>query len=322
MKPDLFMNKIIFTHGGGRFGNQLLQEIHLLAYAIKNEFNLINISFWSYEELIRPYESLPTFIKYFKFIFKENNNLSALMRTKKERHLVRILHLLCLFDYRCKSIVFGRDSSTLDYLVAKEMNQESVIYNLNYFKINSVKTLMSGQNFECWDLVLEYKKEIINNLSFNQEFLSIAKCFINNVRKKYDFVVGVFIRQTDYKNFKNGKYYFETKQYIEWIEQIEELYKDKNIAFVITSDQEQNLKMNDHYFFATGYVGNNGHFFESYLELSLCDLVLTPPSTFSMTASFFGGNMIIIKRDCSSISQDDILLDVVDEFVRQKYIYE
>src|SRR5688572_18366686 len=43
---------IILTHGGGRFGNQLIQFGHLLAMAEEQgDLDLINYSFWPYADL-------------------------------------------------------------------------------------------------------------------------------------------------------------------------------------------------------------------------------------------------------------------------------
>jgi hypothetical protein len=42
-------------------------------------------------------------------------------------------------------------------------------------------------------------------------------------------------------------------------------------------------------FFATGTLNAGGHWFESWVELSQCDVIVTPPSTFSATAAFVGG---------------------------------
>jgi hypothetical protein len=48
-------NKYLFyIAGGGRFGNQLLTMLHLMAYSIHNqEITIVNINFWYYLKLIK-----------------------------------------------------------------------------------------------------------------------------------------------------------------------------------------------------------------------------------------------------------------------------
>ena len=40
--------------------------------------------------------------------------------------------------------------------------------------------------------------------------------------------------------------------------------------------------------FGTGSANVGGNWFESWVELSLCDFIVSPPSTFSATAAFLG----------------------------------
>jgi len=71
--------------------------------------------------------------------------------------------------------------------------------------------------------------------------------------------------------------------------------ENEDTGFLIASDETQDpTKFDDkRYHFATGEGIGSNHFLESFVELSLCDLVLTPPSTFAVFAAFLGDIPIV-----------------------------
>src|ERR1019366_8455995 len=102
--------------------------------------------------------------------------------------------------------------------------------------------------------------------------------------------VGVHIRQSDYRQWDNGRFYFSTAQYAGWIRQLVDLHPGRRIAVVVASDEWQDPAQfaGLPIYPATGNPNAGGHWFENWIELSLCDIVVCPPSTFSATAAFLG----------------------------------
>lgn len=78
-----------------------------------------------------------------------------------------------------------------------------------------------------------------------------------------------------------------------------EAYADKfpsqNVGFVIASNepQDESLFSDDIFNFTTGIAGGSGHYMESFTELSLCDEILMPPSTFSLFAAVLGACPVV-----------------------------
>lgn len=70
----------------------------------------------------------------------------------------------------------------------------------------------------------------------------------------------------------------------------EQYHANSKVCFVIASDDVQNMDefKNHDVYFSTGSKSMGGHFAESLAELSLCDLIVSPPSTFGVLASFLG----------------------------------
>jgi hypothetical protein len=99
-----------------------------------------------------------------------------------------------------------------------------------------------------------------------------------------DILIGVHIRRGDYKNFENGRYYYENKIFINNMLKLKDLFPDKKLTFLICSNEKINLNefknLNVHL--------GTGHFIEDLYSLARCNYIIGPPSTYSMWASFYG----------------------------------
>ncbi len=60
--------------------------------------------------------------------------------------------------------------------------------------------------------------------------------------------------------------------------------------------------------FATGIAVGKGHYLESMAELSQCDMIMTPPSTFGVWAAFLGDIPILPLCDPSQVVSKQNLL--------------
>jgi hypothetical protein len=135
------------------------------------------------------------------------------------------------------------------------------------------------------------KKYFIANHSFVQSLIQPEKKIrisaaekIASLRQKHTIIVAVHIRRGDYKNFLNGKYYFEDAVYHRYMLQLNVLFGGNNILFYIFSNEQIQTE---------NYEGINLHFDRSQTaagdmwSMANCDYIIGPVSTFSMWASFW-----------------------------------
>jgi Glycosyl transferase family 11 len=296
---------IIFTHGGGRFGNQMFSYAHLLAFSLEHKnIDFINIACWEYSDLLtatytnficsrcldrnRHYSwyLLYLFCKYLSI--KNNTTLKNI-----------IIHLLYFYGgnyfakyYHAQSLLVKKPWTNETLLAAKTLPNLDLANPESFDLINQANiTFLSGWELCDWKLVEKHQIEIRNSLQINQKYTEISQSFISDLRKKYNLIIGIMIRQGDYQQWEDGKYYFTTEQYINWINQINEILQHQGkIGFVIASDTKQELSTfnNPSIHCTTGIAGGQGHYIESLVQLSLCDAVVSPPSSFSMWATFLG----------------------------------
>tara|TARA_Y100000739_G_C20595060_1_gene459914 strand:- start:1216 stop:2160 length:945 start_codon:yes stop_codon:yes gene_type:complete len=185
---------LIFSSGGGRLGNQLLNIYHLMAI--------------SYEYQIKVFKINDSYIssrrKYIMFSIEKNNNNWKLVNEKSNNYFIRLFilkvlirgyHFLYNFLPNYKSYKIGSKNNFPRYLFGKNLGNN---FNLSTL-VNEAKKkniIVSGWGLRDWDLVLKHKKSIIQN---------VKKCFenIHNINQfiNEDYLF-VHIRRTDFLSVK------------------------------------------------------------------------------------------------------------------------
>lgn len=297
---------IIFTHGGGRLANQLTNYAHLFAFWTENkeEFDVINLAFGPYSELFENIKSstvgyLPenhgrftlTISIFKRFMVSRENNTRTLLN-----QVVRLFHLLFGLMPGMQSIKKGVSPNYLPYLYGRRIDA------LDFQSAESMKefhaagvTLLAGWPIRSWPLFEKHQNEIRRFFAVNRAYKDNADSFVARVREQKRLLIGVLMRQDDYRIWNDGKYFFSSEQYADWMLQLTTLFPDKDLGFVLASDEEQSRDVFKGLpiFYSTGQKLGSAHFIESFTELSLCDYVMTPPSTFGIWAAFLGNVPII-----------------------------
>ncbi len=188
---------LIFSSGGGRLGNQLLNLIHLSAI--------------SYEYNINVYKISDLFItgKNRSFIFRINENQvnweivsSYSEKTKRKRYFlkifIRLIHLYYFLSPNKISYKLGSKKNLPKFLFGKSLKSD--FSKIKFFKEARKKNIvLSGWGFRDWDLVLKHKESIVKN--FNNGFSSLI-----NIKEKIDKeYLFVHIRRSDFLKVKKFK---------------------------------------------------------------------------------------------------------------------
>ena len=114
-----------------------------------------------------------------------------------------------------------------------------------------------------------------------------ADALMADIRKEADLVVGVHIRHGDYKTFYDGRFYYTLEEFHQYMQQIQQLYSEKRVAFFISSNESFST---DQFTGCSCYrFGKepSGDILDLH-TLSLCDRIIGPWSTYSRWASFIG----------------------------------
>jgi hypothetical protein len=111
-----------------------------------------------------------------------------------------------------------------------------------------------------------------------------AEIALQQARDSGDYIIGVHLRQGDYRGWKNGVHYFETEQYAHWMREVISLLPGKKITFLLCASDP----IDRSYFHGLRTIDGPGNVASDLHALSLCDAIMGPPSTFSTWASYSG----------------------------------
>ena len=287
--------KIIFTHGGGRFGNQLINYIHLSAFGIENKN--ISIKQSSLNEYLFP--------KYEEFIVSNGKiHILSIIESKQKGKFIniliralknskiRLMHFFAHYFLTYKSLIIGANENNIGYLLGTKT--QNLALDKEFLGLLGNKTLIAGWGIRNWQLVNKWKETISQNL-------------VSTLKKENsdasNYSIGVHIRGTDFISHADGSLYFDGKDWINALKIIEKKLDVKNV--IIMSDELQDwdyiLKGNEHWGLSIGSFGQEGTMFDSFSDLLKCDLILTAGSTFALMASWISNAKLI---DISEVASD------------------
>lgn len=165
----------------------------------------------------------------------------------------------------------------------------------------AVEVRMDGDDFfekirDCWlvnlrgwryrapNLVEKHAAAIRAHFRPSTAILSRVQEKIQSCRAGADVLVGVHIRQTDYKIWRGGAFFYEPEIYLQLMRHVLDLFPGQNVKFLICSDQLPDAIAASEFLFERG----PGTALEDLYALSQCDFIVGPPSSFSLWASFYG----------------------------------
>jgi len=100
-----------------------------------------------------------------------------------------------------------------------------------------------------------------------------------------EVLIGVHVRRGDYAGWLGGKYFFGLENYARWMREAVALHKGQRVAFLVCSNEDVGPLLGMEGVVATRGPGSA---IGDLYALAGCDLLMGPPSTFSLWASFMG----------------------------------
>jgi len=276
----------------GRLGNRLHTHANALAWCIENNYNLINLSFSDYAELFKnsPNHNSGNVHQNESFVFK------LLSRRLFRKFLKRIL----LSDKW-----LGRIRWIINQIIPKNnvvLQESDLDRQINQKKINLIK----HWDIRCCNSIKSHQHKLIDYLRPNKRFVVTAENIIDELRSKYDCIVGVHVRRGDYATYLDGIHYHSWESYLIWANQTKQILNEtgkQNIGIIICSDDKApSFFPNDE----DVYFSSNNDFMVDFYLLSMCDYNMGPPSSFGTWISWFGEVPRLVvhnKTEVTSLNQ-------------------
>ena len=145
------------------------------------------------------------------------------------------------------------------------------------------------------------------------EIMNKALGLISDMKQQADFIVGVHIRRGDYATWHNGQFFYELEEYHQFMLRIIQLYKNKRIAFFISSNEEFGLNIFEGCDCRRFENEPSGAILDLY-TLSACDRIIGPFSSYSRWASFIGEVPLCFLESKDQQFKEESFSKIVDFF--------
>ena len=258
--------KLIIRHEYGQLGNILFRLSNALAYAVEHNYKVedYTLAFCNYHD---GSSNICFFENYYPFHFFEYPR-------SKSRLINRLKWKFRHKNYRkCKMIENFEPS-----------------FDLSDLPPNSSYEL-KGFHFSAKGLVTKHREKICKILDFRSSLKRPIDSLLKKTRSKYSLILGVHIRENDFKDFYDGKYFVSTEHYLKLIDQFKKLTSEKSVGVLICSDSTEILQeIKQRY---PDFILPKGSVAQDMYALSLCDYILGPQATtMSAWAAYIGNKSI------------------------------
>lgn len=289
--------QVVYTTGGGRLGNQLLNYINLGAFAIEHrEFDILNLAFFEYRDEygtddldMASFDSVGdgAFLTLGRLLWHQALE-DIVHRFPLEYLRVETIHWLAHHSPKSQSIIGGNPYTNFR-LSGERFDSFDLADPTNVARLRSRPlSVLAGWGVRAWPLVEAHRDTLQQRVQPAERYREPARTHLADIRDEHDTVIGVLVRQGDYRTWQDGRYFRSSEAYREWLDAFAETLPASDVGFLIASDESQpgDVFDDDAYHFATGEAVGPNHYIENFVGLSLCDQVVTPPSTFSTVAAF------------------------------------
>ncbi|EPG76042.1 glycosyltransferase, family 11 domain protein [Leptospira fainei serovar Hurstbridge str. BUT 6] len=286
---------VVYTGTYGQLGNRLILFLHFIQFCKKYDCVFICPSFGEYAHFFKQFDanfvpSYPAHLKNWSLLKSKNwkrypfylKVISAL-QLKIRLFPFTIAENLHFFEY---SDAADSESNVKNFC-GKTFYLDSDSFLKKAFK--SKILLMSGWRYRIggFDTSRQMHEDVLTFLAFKDEAIDKVVNRIKILRSQFDKIVAVHHRRKDYREWLNGKFFFEIDDIKRKMAEVSEVLKEagfQKILFIIFSDEKDaeysipsvNVQMSD------------GTTAEDLYFMSRCDFIIGPPSTFSGWASFSG----------------------------------
>ncbi len=281
---------VILRSSGNELANQLWNYVSIYAYAREHNYILENPSFFEYGE----YFNIPTtswFVRIVFFLpFKNYTKRKTAFRRKVWRKFYQWYTTIILWFFHDQTISYANAYNKPFYLPSTK-ETEGKLKELEQARKN---IYIDGWLFRNPVGIEKYRSEIKKYFKPRENIEKKVTVTINELQKKYETVVGVHMRQGDYKTWREGTYFIEQKRVREILNEYISIFK-MNISktcFLITSDGPVNEK----YFSELNISVSKDNAVTDLFLLASTNVVIGSNSTFGAFASYYGNVPFIVMQ--------------------------
>jgi hypothetical protein len=280
---------VILRATGGELANQLWDYASIYAYCLERGYSLENPVFFEYGN----YFTMPAPNLFFRLFFF----LPFTDYTKRKSSFRRRLWRK-LYSYYVRSIMAIHKNSIL----VSDNGDTKAFYlppTKEDIKLLELEKAVSTIYFDGWLFrnpvgLQKYRKEILKYLKPRADIERSVQEHIQKLRTKFKHILGVHIRQGDYREWRRGAYLLPQTRVREIIDEYLSIsgHSASEACFVITSDGPVDASL----FTDLNVSVSRGSAVHDVFLLSSTDTIIGSDSTFGAFASYYGNIPFIIMQ--------------------------
>ncbi len=273
---------IILQHNGDELGSQLWNYASIYAYCVDRRIDCINYSFFEFAEFYPHLTPKNLVVKFLFFIpFTHFKGRKYSLYTRFFRFIYRVYVNIMRLLHKKSHIRLGQHVKYKTYNLPPT-NESREINRLE--KKNSI--YLDGHLFRNHAGMKKYRKEIVSHFTPSKKVQQEVANRLSKMHSDYVTVVGVHIRQSDYRTFKRGRFFVDVGHMRTFIDEFIEKFKidTQKTVFYITSDSP----VENSYFEGLNFVIESDNPAIELYTLSGTDIILGSDSHFGSFASYYG----------------------------------
>lgn len=282
---------IILQHGGGELTNQLWNFASVYAYALHSGRECRNYSFFEYGNFF----NMPVGNALIRFLF-----FAPMLgfRGRRSAWRARTLRFMYkLFYAKPIGLILGRNLISSQNIRREAYYLPPTKQTPELSAKENLKTLyLTGWLFRNPEGLKKYRREILDYFRPTREISDWNEKLLCPLRQRYDRLVGVHIRQSDYAEYKSGEFLISPKRAREIMDEyLEHFGQDrKRTYFLLASDGPIDRGI----FSGLEFGLSGGNAVEDLFALSGCDVILGSDSSFGGFAAYYGDiPHIVFKKE-------------------------
>lgn len=174
---------------------------------------------------------------------------------------------------------------------------------------------LCGWRVVGWPLLDAHAAKVRATLAPVDRFMEPARRLVTELRNGADRLVGVLVRQTDYRVYREGRFWLDTPAFRRRLLDVSDLFPGERLRFLLSSDTVQPAGAFEglDVAWSPGTRGGNGHLLDTVAAFSMCDLVTGPPSTLAGWCAFLGAKPYLPLLPERPPERKDILANSIIE---------
>jgi hypothetical protein len=281
---------IILQTSGNELANQLWNYISIYAYAQEKGYALENPAFFEYGN----YFTMQNAGRIFSLVFFAPFTNYTKRKTAFRRRLWKKLYFAyahAMFRFFPENTLIYSDAASDPYYLPPTKESSERLRELEDKQKN---IYLSSWLFRNPIGIQKYRKEILHYFKPRQDIANNVAAHIKKIRGEFKHVVGVHIRQGDYKQWRGGAYFIPQTRVKEVCDEYLKTTSTENtdICFIITSDGPIDTSL---FSGLNISVSKENAVYDLFL-LSSTDIIIGSNSTFGAFASYYGNIPFIVMQ--------------------------